>query len=276
MSGKSPQITTTPEEVEWKADFSRLFKFLQEQTIKMTAPDSNSVIKTLPPLVPSPEATVSAVHNLDASGANKQNAPIKPKGMCKKDYEKAMSVALGEYFTMNEPPPPPPTIDQQRADHRKRLSISANEKLRFPDKYHIYTAPVGRYGPEMYNAKLIRTWHETNTLESLDLRLYESDSMPHYYAVYARYPKSQLDKRGVSWYGRKETSGTKKEGQGYILEPIGSDWKTAKKMWDKEFKRLTGWEWEDRYQALGDWPEDLRAQKDGEKPFKWGQAQFRY
>jgi hypothetical protein len=281
MSGESAQNISAlgKESKDEDGDFSALVDMLLDANSKMEADLGSPICISSPStLTPSTETAPSFVTpslklNVPVS---KRNPPPRPKGMRVKEYKKVMSALLGEPFTLTQPPSPPPTIEKQRVDHRERLSASANEKLRFPDKYHIYTAPEGRYGPEMYNAKLIRTWHETNTLESLDLRLYESDSMPHYYAVYARYPKSQLDKRGVNWYGRSEITESKKEGQGHILEPIGTDWKTAKKKWDMEFKRLTGWEWEKRYQALGEWPEDLKAVKGKEKAFKWGQAQFRY
>ncbi|KAI9680290.1 MAG: hypothetical protein M1829_001176 [Trizodia sp. TS-e1964] len=78
-----------------------------------------------------------------------------------------------------------------------------------------------------YNITLTRADIRTNKNERHELKIYESNSVPHLYAAYTRYIRA----------GRSATQ---------MLAPVGSFFETAHKAFRDFFRARTGRAWEDR------------------------------
>jgi hypothetical protein len=106
-----------------------------------------------------------------------------------------------------------------------------------PDRHHVYHDQTIN---KSLRLTLIHT-DSTGRHSRAFLRLFESDAVPHTYAVVARSATNGflqtklLGSRLPEWADSRSPE---------VRAPIGSSWERARKEFELAFKELTGWEWE--------------------------------
>lgn len=93
-----------------------------------------------------------------------------------------------------------------------------------------------------YDIKLLRLEFTKNTNERLLMRLYESHTTPHTYAVHIRFHTSKKKKVVPPSVAVLDVECD----EGRVIANVGSDWATAMKVFDETFWKLTGLRWEER------------------------------
>jgi hypothetical protein len=113
---------------------------------------------------------------------------------------------------------------ERRAERLEYLDKYANKDWTILDQYHIYVSPTDDL---RYDITLARFDFKKNTNERFQIRLYESNMAPYYYACHTR-----LIAKGIP--------------TARVIVPIGSTFEKAYTGLKTAFLEKTGYNWEDR------------------------------
>jgi hypothetical protein len=209
--------------------------------------------------------------SLESSSARDSASPTRTAPPCLKSTPIAMSAAelAGQPIslpsklthTRTTPPPNPktealcerlgygstPTFKNplslpQLPSIRPRLQYKPADPTPDIDNHHLYRDITGF----VYDIKLLRLDLAKNTNERFMMRLYESNTTPHTYAVHVRF-MSSLKKRVLS-PSVKALSVLPDEG--VVVAAVGSAWEGAFGEFRRVFKHLSGLEWEERLDGV--------------------------
>lgn len=151
------------------------------------------------------------------------------------------------------------------------------------DNHHLYKDQTGF----IYNAFLPRAYLADASVESYALKLYESHTVPHTYAVFLAYkprqitgmvlpdrvsPKRKSADSDSDGFGGS-TSSRPKNADGFsngigIVAPIGSSFANAFEVFKRVFEEKTTLRWEDRAIKLGEKEKEKRVVEGG-VPFRY-------